>query len=378
MPRYKILLVTMDYPPPMGGIQTVTYELERGMKKLGHEVEILNFDGRNLKLLKKFKIRDLFYTPATLHSYFSFIKIAKSSNPLNRLRNFFYNNLIYRESQLAIRNFKPDVIHITKPDLYSSIYNSDIPFVVSCHSEELNDIYPVRYSLEKAALIHCVSNFAKDRVLRIVPNRINDINVIHNAIDLGYWTKYRKIKKNNQIITICRLVKRKNVESVIKAFSLLPLHLRNNYKYLIVGDGPERQFLEKLVKVLNIENNVSFLGKVTDEEKADLLSSSKLFVMCPTLYNNENEGFGITYIESQSVGVPVIGSNNGGIIEAVGDGGLLVKNELDPQEISTNIQHLLLNQNLYDSLVTNINKRIFQFDTVNQVKSIENLYQKII
>ena len=100
--------------------------------------------------------------------------------------------------------------------------------------------------------------------------------------------------------------------------------------------------------------------------------------MCPTLYNNENEGFGITYIESQAVGVPVLGSNNGGAPEAIGDGGLLVKNELDPQEIATSIQRLLSNQNLYNSLVINISKRIRQFDTTDQIKSIENLYQKII
>jgi glycosyltransferase involved in cell wall biosynthesis len=378
MKKIKILIATMDYPLPMGGIQTFTYDLESGLKKKGHEVKMLNFDGRNISLLKKLKFRDLFPTPATSHPYFSIMKIAGSKRPIMRLRNFFYNNLVYRESKLAIENFKPDVIHITKPDMYSSIYGSNIPTIVSCHSEELIDIYPVRYALEKATLIHCVSNFAKERVLQIVPSRADDINVIYNAIDLGYWEKYRKTEKNNWIITICRLVKNKNVSSVIKAYNLLPLEFRNNYKYLIIGDGPERQSLENLVKELDIQDRVSFLGYVTNEEKADFLSRSKLFVMCPTPYNNENEGFGITYIESQAVGVPVIGSNVGGVIDAVGDGGLLVNNELDPQEISKNIQSLLSDQNLYESLVANAKKRIFQFNAEDQVKAIERLYERIV
>lgn len=378
MKNLRILMITMDYPPPMGGIQTFTYDLERGLKELDHEVKVLNFDGRNINLSKKFKLRDLFYTPATLHPYFSIINIARSPQPIVRLRNLFYQNLVYRESKLAIQEYKPDVIHVTKTGLHSSIYGSSVPFIVSCHSEELIDIYPVRYSLQKASLIHCVSNFAKDKVLKIVPERIKDIDVIYNAIDLEYWKRNRKAKKNNNIITICRLVKRKNVDCVIKAFSLLPPEFRNRYKYLIIGDGPERQYLENLAKELNIQDNVSFLGQVNDEEKAKLLSSSKLFVMCPTLYDNENEGFGITYIESQAAGVPVLGSYNGGAPEAVGNGGLLVKNELDPQEIATSIQRILSSQNLYNNLVKNINKRIRQFDASDQVNSIVSMYQKII
>ena len=326
MKKLRILVVTMDYPPPMGGIQTFTYNLEKGLKKLGHEVKVLNFDGRNINLLKKLKPHDLFYTPATIHSHFSVMKMLRSPQPIMRLRNFFYNNLVYRESKLAIYEFKPDIVHLTKPDLYSSIYGSDIPFIVSCHSEELIDVYPVRYSLQKALLIHCVSNFAKDKVLKIVPERAKDINVVYNAIDLEYWKKHRKNHKNNWIITICRLIKRKNVDSVIKAFSLLPVHFRDRYEYLIIGDGPERQHLESLAKELNVQHNISFLGQVNDKKKAKLLASSKLFVMCPTPYNNENEGFGITYIESQAAGVPVLGSHNGGVPEAVGNGGLLVKN----------------------------------------------------
>lgn len=373
----KILIVTMDYPPPMGGIQTFTYDLETGLKKLGHKVEVLNFDSKNINLLSKFKVRDLFYTPATLHPYFSLMNIAKSSQPIIRLRNLFYNNLVYRESKLAIQEFKPDIIHLTKSDLFSSVYCSKIPFLVSCHSEELIDIYPVRYSLQNASLIHSVSNYAKKKVLQIVPERVNDINVIYNSVDLSYWKKYRKTDKNNWIITICRLVKRKNVDSVIKAFGLLPQEFRDRYKYFIIGDGPERQHLENLVKELNIQDNVLFLGQVNDKEKTRLLSSSKLFVLCPTLIKNENEGFGITYIESQAVGVPVLGSNNGGVIDAVGDGGLLVKNELDPQEISTDIQLILSDQNLYNNLVTNINKRIRQFDSSDQVNSIVSMYHKV-
>jgi len=118
-----------------------------------------------------------------------------------------------------------------------------------------------------------------------------------------------------------------------------------NYKYFIVGDGPERKNLEFIVKNLHLEENVFFKGEVFEAEKIQLFSNSKLFIRCSTTYKNENEGFGISFIEAQAVGIPVIGSKNGGSPEAIGNGGLLVENELDPKEIAKNIEILLTDRN---------------------------------
>ena len=72
---------------------------------------------------------------------------------------------------MEIDKFNPDIIHLMIPHLYSSVYNCRIPFLVTCHSEEIINIYPVRYSLLHASQIHCVSNFGKNLVLNITPNR---------------------------------------------------------------------------------------------------------------------------------------------------------------------------------------------------------------
>jgi phosphatidylinositol alpha-1,6-mannosyltransferase len=375
MKKHKILIVTMDYPPPAGGIQMFTYNLEQGLKMLGHEVRVLNFDGRNINNYKKLKLRDFFYTPATLHPFF--INPFYILKP-NGLKDFVYINLVYRESRMEIDKFNPDIIHLMKPDLYSSIYNCRIPFLVTCHSEEIIDSYPVRYSLEHASKIHCVSNFGKNLVLNITPNRKKNIKVIYNAIDLPEFGSGKKYYTRNWIITICRLVKRKNVDNIIKAIKLLPYSILKNYKYIIVGNGPERKNLEFMVKNLHLEENVFFKGEVSEAEKIQLLSNSKLFIMCPTTYKNENEGFGISFIEAQAVGIPVIGSKNGGSPEAIGNGGLLVEDELDPKEIAKNIKLLLTDRKLYNQLVQNIQKRIGQFDTKKHVRKIEKIYKEVI
>ena len=70
MKKIKILIITMDYPPPVGGIQIFTYNLEKNLKTIGHDVRVLNYDGRNINIYKRLKPRDFFYTAATMHSYF--------------------------------------------------------------------------------------------------------------------------------------------------------------------------------------------------------------------------------------------------------------------------------------------------------------------
>jgi glycosyltransferase involved in cell wall biosynthesis len=370
----------MDYPPPRGGIQEFTYNLEQGLKVLGHEVRLLNFDGNNINIYKKLKFRDFLFTRPTLHSYFinPFYIFRPSS-----FRNFVYLNLVYRESRIEIGKFHPDIIHLTKPNLYPSVYDSKLPFLVTCHSEEVRNIYPVKYSLQHASQIHCVSNYTKNKVLKITPDRKNDVKVIYNAVDVAQLSMdKRTVKKNhvikNQVITICRLVKRKNVENIISAFSLLPHSILKDYQYIIAGDGPERKNLELMVKNLHLEENVIFKGWVSDTEKIELLSGSDLFIMCPTTYKNEDEGFGISFIEAQALGVPVIGSKNGGSPEAIGDGGILVENELDPGEIAKSIELLLTDKELYGQLVQNIQKRIGQFDSKNHILEIEKLYKEIL
>jgi phosphatidylinositol alpha-1,6-mannosyltransferase len=176
------------------------------------------------------------------------------------------------------------------------------------------------------------------------------------------------------------LVEGKNVASVIKAISLLPDTLLEYYRYVVVGNGPQMSYLEALSKDLRLDN-VDFTGEVEDREKvSQLLGQSKLFVLCPKSYMGDfeiaEEGFGISFIEAQAAGIPVIGSNIGGIPEAVGNGGLLVENPADPEEIASRIQVLLEDTSLYERLRRNARARIPQFDRKAAVKKFERLYQE--
>jgi phosphatidylinositol alpha-1,6-mannosyltransferase len=188
-------------------------------------------------------------------------------------------------------------------------------------------------------------------------------------------------RKEPMIVSCCRLVKRKNIDSLLKAFALLPKQIINTYRFVIIGEGPEKANLVKLANNLGLYST-RFVGQISDEEKRKLLSRSKLFVLCPRPYQSDfegnEEGFGISYIEAQAAGVPIVGSNIGGIPEAVGNAGVLVQDPTDPEEIASCIGQLLIDQDLYESYQKNALSRVKNFDRKLLFQQFLRLYQKVL
>jgi glycosyltransferase involved in cell wall biosynthesis len=108
------------------------------------------------------------------------------------------------------------------------------------------------------------------------------------------------------IITSCKLIKQKNVHTVLEALGMLPQSLP--WKYSIVGDGPERKNLENLVQKLDLCERVTFLGSVPREKNIQLLRSGDIFVMV-----SDFETLGLVYLEALAQGLLVIGSEKTGI-----------------------------------------------------------------
>ena len=93
-----------------------------------------------------------------------------------------------------------------------------------------------------------------------------------------------------------------------------------NLKYISVGDGDEKDNLEKLKKELGLEKEVELIYKTSEQEKVALIEQSDVFVMPSVVYKKSVEGFGITYIEAASYGKPSIGGIYGGEGDAIKSG----------------------------------------------------------
>jgi teichuronic acid biosynthesis glycosyltransferase TuaC len=123
-----------------------------------------------------------------------------------------------------------------------------------------------------------------------------------------------------RMVTVAHLVARKRHETVLRAMSLLEPERRP--EYVVIGDGPCREPLERLARELGVSDRVRFLGQLPNPEAVACAAACDLFVM-----PGVEEPFGVAFVEAMAAGVPAIGGRGEGgpeDIAAAGDGMVLV------------------------------------------------------
>jgi phosphatidylinositol alpha-1,6-mannosyltransferase len=123
------------------------------------------------------------------------------------------------------------------------------------------------------------------------------------------------------IISVGRLVHRKGQDKLIEA---LPDVLQKipHAHLLLVGEGPYRKHLEKLVQKFSLTKNVTFVGRILYDKLPIYLSAADLFAMPSRsrFFGLEVEGLGIVYLEASACGIPVVAGKSGGAPDAVLEG----------------------------------------------------------
>ena len=182
-------------------------------------------------------------------------------------------------------------------------------------------VYHLTYLGEftRKAISKTLSEKSRNKLVRIAPG-IDTAHFIPRAdgfekrVELGLQDK--KI-----IISVGRLVHRKGQDKLIEA---MPTILRKipNAHLLIVGEGPYKNHLDKLAKKFSLEESVTFVGRILYDKLPTYLSAADLFAMPSRsrFFGLEVEGLGIVYLEASACGIPVVAGNSGGAPDAVIEG----------------------------------------------------------
>ncbi len=368
----RILLANKFYYP-RGGDCIYTIELEKLLKSKGHEVALFSMQH-----------------PSNLSSAFS--KYFPSNVDFNK-RNFnslisllerpFGSPEVRRKFSRLIRDFNPDVIHLNNihsqlsPVLALMGHRNNIPVVWTLHDYKL--ICPAYLLLNRGKICEscleskwsvvrkkCIkSNFLASIVAYFEAqywntpklNRITDlfispsnflkkemirggiyqgkIEVLHNFVN----DKPTMITGNENSDYYCyvgRLSSEKGVDLLLKVASKMP-----DYKLKIIGTGP----LEENLTTFNNNEHVEFLGYKTGEELKSIIAGSRFLVVPSNWFENNP----LTILEALCLGVPVLGSNIGGIPELVKPGinGLLFEPDNDA-EMAEKISYLWQNQEKFN------------------------------
>lgn len=152
------------------------------------------------------------------------------------------------------------------------------------------------------------------------------------------------------LLTVGRLVPRKGIDTVLRALPAIAAAVPD-VAYLVAGTGPDRTRLERLADRLQVRPHVVFLGSVPHDDLPAYYSAADLFVMPAREAPPDVEGFGLVFLEANACGTPVVGARTGGVPDAIVDGetGVLVPPSA-PEPLADSVRRLLAHPNRLDAL----------------------------
>lgn len=340
----RLILVTQDFPPDVGGTQTYAFELANWLAARCEEFVVV------APIVPGYEDTD-----AQLD--YEVIRIDAG-----------YNTLGLKAAPLLVeladaRDFDT-TFHVQWPTLVASAYakpRSCIQHVyLAAHGRELliQPLPLLKWLYDRirmrllgiADLAFPVSAFTGDLLQKLgVPSK--RIHVIPNGVNHHRFYPAPQDTLRQQlgiadrpvILTVCRLVQRKGIDTVLKA---LPDVIKAvpDVLYVIGGRGPDLKRLEKLSRDLGVTQHVLFAGYISDDALPAYYNLCDVFTMPAHHQPPDVEGFGLVFLEAGATGKACIGSTAGGIPDAITDNetGLLIPPG-DVKLLATKLIHLLTN-----------------------------------
>lgn len=306
--------------PTYGGSGAVATELGIALARRGHEVHFITY-------------KQPFRLPALLPRI-HFHEVDVGRYPLFEFPP--YDLALAVRMHEVVLSHKLDLLHchyaiphatsawIAKEMLGTT--RSDIRVVTTLHGTDITIVgqdpsfKPItKFSIEKSDGLTAVSRYLQAETLTTFGCTACRIEVIPNFIDPDVYDRSRytsildeQLDSDTRVlmhISNFRPVKR--VRDVVAVFARVAKRIPS--VLVMVGDGPDRSDAEAAARELGVADRVFFLGKI--ETVAPLLAGADVFLLPST-----NESFGLSALEALASGVPVIGSNAGGLPEVVRDG----------------------------------------------------------
>jgi L-malate glycosyltransferase len=306
--------------PTYGGSGAVATELGIALAERGHEVHFITY-------------RQPFRLPSFLPRIF-FHEVDVGRYPLFEFPPYdlalaVRMHEVVKSHHLELLHCHYAIPHATSAWIAREMLREageDVHVITTLHGTDITIVgqdpsfYPItKFSIEKSDRITAVSQYLKEETCRAFGCDGPEIDVIHNFIDPDIYDrgKYPSLLKKQvgqskpilMHVSNFRTVKR--VRDVVRVFAEVNRELPS--VLVMIGDGPDRPAAEEEARMLGVADSVSFLGKL--DQIAPLLAAADLFLL-----PSQSESFGLSALEALASGVPVIGSNAGGLPEVIRDG----------------------------------------------------------
>ena len=245
---------------------------------------------------------------------------------------------------------------------------------IACIKGVLGDAVPFERGLTRASMafqarLEAIHARRADRVITISQycvGRLEELYGVRNAvvvpelIDLEAWRRLFQAnpagtdERRFTVLSVCRFYPRKRLDVLLRAIALLRKDIPQ-LELRVVGNGPERQRLERLSSELRVEHCVRWLGDVSLQQLAAEYNRCDVFCL-PSV----QEGFGIVFLEAMAAGKPIVAARAAAVPEVV-HSGILVEPE-NPEALADGIIRLYRNPDLRQSLGTAGSEDVEQFE----------------
>lgn len=309
---------------------------------------------------------------------------------LKRSASFWYDFLAFWELVFLIRKVNPDIVHLnsskagflgslTKPFHSAKIIFTAHGFV---YNEPTSWIKKHIYiTLEKLAsffrdYIITVSEADRNSALKYKIISKNKVSTIHNGIeqinflDKNPAKKFLNINSGKIIIgSIANFYKTKGLDVFIEAVNKLDPDTKSKIEIILIGEGPERQQLEKLINSFKLQNTIQLLGEIKNANQ--YLKAFDIFIL-----PSRKEGFPYTLLEAIQAGLPILATNVGGNPEAVANTALVVPPN-NPLAFAEKLTNLVKNSDLQKDLSKKAFDRSKMFEENKMFLETEKIYKQL-
>lgn len=314
-----------------------------------------------------------------------------AAHVLTRNPKLYENLLAHADISLFHAHFAVDGLYALKISR-----KMDIPLVTTFHGFDVTTSTGALLRSRKISWIHfalfrnelfrlcdqfiAVSEFIRKQAIRIgVPEQ----KIRTHYIGVDTKTIHPVSQKNGHeflLLHVARLVEKKGTEYLIRAFQRVAKKFAD-VKLVIIGDGPRRQSLQELARSLGLSSRISFLGALPHHEVLRWMQQASVFCLpSVTAKTGDSEGLGMVLLEAAASGIPVIGTNHGGIPEAVQDektGFLVPERSVDElaERITYFIEHPAIRLKMGQAARQMAEEK---FDIRKQTKTLEQIYEKLL
>lgn len=371
----KICMITSAPFPPREGMGNYVLNLSTELASRGHEVQIITRGGfrrtycEDLDGIRIRKATYLPFYPIHIDIHCAFVKAI-----LNDLDNRF--DVIHYHSPLVgfLRTKTPSIVTVHTPMAF------DVPMVEIVDARSLGAKILLRLASTRieGGLFSNVSTIAT--VSKQVSKELMELSVagskitfIGNGVNEDVFRLGIENRAATTVLFVGRLSYRKGLVDLIDA-SKSVIEAIPEVRFDIVGDGPLRHRLEEHARILGVEKNLRFLGKISPGELISAYQKCGIFVL-PSHY----EGMATVLLEAMSTGAPVVSTNIGGSDDLIKDGinGLLTPPK-DVNSMSKAIIALISDRNRAEKLGKQARETIMSSHTWKKIADkYETIYRKV-